>query len=315
MRVDPETRGWSLAPERTLWITGCLVLVMVPHAVRIPAWVTIPAGAASTTVDLIPRDDIYGETPETATLTLLRYATYTVDAEHQAATVTIADDEPVVGIEATDPTAAEPGDDAGQFTITRDGDTAAPLRVRCRITGTARHGRDYERISAWVTIQAGAASATIDIVPRDDTHGEAPEAVTLIVLPYATYSVDPGLATATVTLVDDEPTVSIEATDAAAAESGEDPGQFTITRDGDASAPLTVWYRISGTARNRLDYAWLPTWAIIPAGEASATIDVAPVADWYAESPETVVVTLLPNTAYAVSSSLPAATVTIADEP
>ena len=73
--------------------------------------------------------------------------------------------------------------------------------------------------------------------------------------------------------------------------------------------------RETGTARNRLDYAWLPTWATIPAGEASATIDVAPVADWYAESPETVVVTLLPNTAYAVSSSLPAATVTIADEP
>jgi len=39
MRVNPETRHWSLTPERTLWITGCLVLVMVPHVARTPLWV------------------------------------------------------------------------------------------------------------------------------------------------------------------------------------------------------------------------------------------------------------------------------------
>jgi transglutaminase-like putative cysteine protease len=39
MRTDPETRHWTLTPERTLWITACLVLVMIPHAARIPAWV------------------------------------------------------------------------------------------------------------------------------------------------------------------------------------------------------------------------------------------------------------------------------------
>jgi len=39
MRVNPETRHWSLTPERTLWITGCLVLVMVPHIARTPLWV------------------------------------------------------------------------------------------------------------------------------------------------------------------------------------------------------------------------------------------------------------------------------------
>ena len=39
MRVNPETRHWSLTPQRTLWITGCLVLVMVPHMARTPVWV------------------------------------------------------------------------------------------------------------------------------------------------------------------------------------------------------------------------------------------------------------------------------------
>ena len=39
MRANPETRHWTLTPERTLWITGCLVLVMVPHMARLPVWV------------------------------------------------------------------------------------------------------------------------------------------------------------------------------------------------------------------------------------------------------------------------------------
>ena len=39
MRVNPETRHWHLTPERSLWITGCLVLVVVPHMARIPVWV------------------------------------------------------------------------------------------------------------------------------------------------------------------------------------------------------------------------------------------------------------------------------------
>ncbi|TFH49031.1 MAG: DUF3488 domain-containing protein [Lysobacterales bacterium] len=39
MRVNPETRQWALTPERTLWITGCLALVVLPHAAHIPAWV------------------------------------------------------------------------------------------------------------------------------------------------------------------------------------------------------------------------------------------------------------------------------------
>ena len=45
MRANPETRHWTLTPERTLWITGCLALVVVPHAARIPAWVLVSFAA------------------------------------------------------------------------------------------------------------------------------------------------------------------------------------------------------------------------------------------------------------------------------
>lgn len=39
MRAHPETRQWNMTRERTLWITACLALVMIPHALRIPLWV------------------------------------------------------------------------------------------------------------------------------------------------------------------------------------------------------------------------------------------------------------------------------------
>jgi transglutaminase-like putative cysteine protease len=39
MRPNPETQQWTLTAERTLWITVCLALVMLPHAGRIPPWI------------------------------------------------------------------------------------------------------------------------------------------------------------------------------------------------------------------------------------------------------------------------------------
>ena len=39
MRGNPETRHWRLTPERALWITACLVLVVIPHATYLPIWV------------------------------------------------------------------------------------------------------------------------------------------------------------------------------------------------------------------------------------------------------------------------------------
>jgi transglutaminase-like putative cysteine protease len=39
MRANPETLRWTLTQERTLWISGCLALVVIPHVTRIPLWV------------------------------------------------------------------------------------------------------------------------------------------------------------------------------------------------------------------------------------------------------------------------------------
>lgn len=109
-------------------------------------------------------------------------------------------------------------------------------------------------------------------------------------------------------------TVSIQAT-ADAAEAGPAPGSFTVSRTGDASAPLTVRFVPAGTARIGADYSLSPAWSVtIPAGAGSADLAVTPVDDSRIEGPESVVLSLATDPAYAVDVTRASATLTLADD-
>jgi hypothetical protein len=90
-------------------------------------------------------------------------------------------------------------------------------------------------------------------------------------------------------------------------------GAFTIVRVGDTTNPLTVYYSISGTASNGVDYVFLPGSAIIPAGQTNVVVAVSPIDDILPESSETVQLSLLANTNYGVVANF-SATVNIADD-
>src|SRR6516164_2351104 len=64
---------------------------------------------------------------------------------------------PVVTIEATQPIAKESGQPA-IFNLIRTGPTNAALLVYCKIGGTASNGVDYQQISSFNLIPAGATS-------------------------------------------------------------------------------------------------------------------------------------------------------------
>ncbi len=109
------------------------------------------------------------------------------------------------------------------------------------------------------------------------------------------------------------PTVSIETTVASVPEAGTNNGFFTVRRIGATTAPLRVEYSIAGTATNGQDYARLPGSLVIPAGQSSATITVAPFDNVREEPARTVVLSLadstrpftlvvLPDTQYYVSA-------------
>lgn len=216
-----------------------------------------------------------------------------------------------VTVAATDPAASEAGPDTGTFTLTRTGSTAAALTVYFDVTGTATYGADFQPTGLSATFTAGSATTTVLITPIDDTALETAETVVLNLASSLNYTLGAN-ATATVTIADNEPAqVSIAATDPAADESGSNPGVFTITRTGDTSTALTVNYSVGGSATNGSDYPTLGANVTIPAGQSSATITIAPIADGVFEVAETVVLTLTTGSGYSLGTAN-VATVTIA---
>ncbi|MEO7298212.1 MAG: Calx-beta domain-containing protein [Verrucomicrobiota bacterium] len=112
-------------------------------------------------------------------------------------------------------------------------------------------------------------------------------------------------------LVGDVPVVTITASIPNSAEPSA-PGQFTISRSGNTSSNLTVYYTITGTASNGVDYLSLTGSLTISAGSSNAIVTMSPIDDNVVEGNETVVLTLAANAGYSIG--LPSnATVTIMD--
>jgi hypothetical protein len=234
---------------------------------------------------------------------------------------------PTINLRATDATAAETNSgqtaNPGRFTLTRTGDLTNALTVNYRIAGTATKGTDYNNLTGRVTFAAGSNQARININPINDTTVEGNETVILTLANSANYTV--GTANrATVTIADNDsqplPTISIVATDAAAAEvnAGQtaNPGRFTLTRTGNLSQALTVNYSLGGTAAKGNDYTLNYNNSIgvltFAAGSATAIVTINVVNDRAVEGNETVILTLANSSNYTVGTAN-RATVTIAD--
>jgi hypothetical protein len=110
-----------------------------------------------------------------------------------------------------------------------------------------------------------------------------------------------------------ETTVKVVASDDTASEPGVDTGEFTITRTGDLTSPLTVSFTLAGTASNGVDYVVITNAALFPPAINSVKILVTPLNDSIAELTETVVLTLqgAPNYSAVAPSS---ATVNLIDD-
>jgi hypothetical protein len=85
-----------------------------------------------------------------------------------------------------------------------------------------------------------------------------------------------------------EPTVTIYATDSHASEAGSETGTFTVRRTGATNFPLAVFYQLSGSASNGVDYEHLGSSVQIPAGALEASLIVKPIDDSLVEGNESV---------------------------
>lgn len=271
--------------------------------------VTIPADSATLDLVLTTTNDATAEGPETVIYSLAAGAGYLVGAGGGSATVVIEDDDttlPKVGIVATTDIAVEHSGTPGIYTVRRSGSTAAALVVKYTASGTATAGADYAPLAGTLTIPSGAASAVIQLDTLDDSQVESLETVVVTVTADAAYIVDPVATAATINLIDDDTNVvSVVATDAVAREvdlsqpgAVADTGTFLLTRTGDTSQALTVYYSFAGSpstgvpALNGVDFEPLPGVVQIPAGSASATVTIVPRWDALGEGPENVVIQL-----------------------
>jgi hypothetical protein len=94
------------------------------------------------------------------------------------------------------------------------------------------------------------------------------------------------------------PIVSAIATDFRASEpgTGTDTGEFTITRTGSTTAPLTVSLTRGGTATNWTDYTGVPSTVTFDAGVSRLAVILTPKDDLANEGTETAALTVGPGT-------------------
>jgi len=107
--------------------------------------------------------------------------------------------------------------------------------------------------------------------------------------------------------------VAVAVSVAQANEAGPTDAQFTVSRTGDTSVPVTVRYTVAGTALAGTDFVALPGAITIATGSSSAIVRVSPINDGAFESDESVILTLTADTAYSLGSPT-AGTVTIVSD-
>ena len=296
---------------------------------------TIPAGSATLDITVTPLSDSLAEGPETVVLQIGPATAYSVGPS-SAATVTIIDDPnddashtlPRVSLVVTSSKTLESSGVPATAVFSRTGDTSSSLTVNYTVGGTATPGADYTALPGSITFPAGAASVVINVMPIDDTVSEALETVILTTTASAAYIIEPSASTATMSIVDDDvQVVNVTATDATATEvdmtapgAVADPAVFLVTRTGDTSQPLTVYYALSGpstgaTALNGVDFETLPGLVIIPAGETSAAVTILPRYDGLGEGREYVTLQLGAGPTYYQLGPNNNATISIDDAP
>ena len=100
------------------------------------------------------------------------------------------------------------------------------------------------------------------------------------------YAIGQSASDSVVIVEDAPPAVTIQATTPTADVQTGAAGSFTVTRNSGLAADLTVQYSIGGTAVSGEQYQQLSGSVVIPAGEASATVDVVPIDSGQAFQPD-----------------------------
>lgn len=268
-----------------------------------PRSVTIPAGAREQHFVIVPVDDNLVEGTETVVATVVAPVCiavfppppdcYAVARSHSARAVIIDND---------GPTNLPP---VVRFIKPEDGDVF-PMGSDITLAALAY---DYD---GWVwTVEFFEGTNSVGVVTNYPTMDPLPNRPLML-----TWSnVPPGSYVLTAMATDDKggigwskpleiqvlpvgelPEVNISVVDPEGSETGlltlHDPAVFSVTRKGGGNLPLVVFYSISGTASNGVDYVKLDGHLEIPTGADSGEIVISPLDDELIEGFESVIIKL-----------------------
>jgi hypothetical protein len=280
----------------------------------LPTHVSLPAGASSVSLDVVPVSDAVSEPSETVVLSIAPGADYDIGTP-SSGTVTIANATlPTVSLIVSDGSASEAPGNGGVFTVTRTGAKTAPLTVHFAMSGSATAAIDYRDPGSSVVVPAGSSNTTIALAPLHDGAVEGTEVATLSIQSHSGYLL--GQTTSGSVNIADVPlpVVTLTAPDARAVEGQTDAGQFTLTRSGSRTAAMVVDLSAGGSAIAGEDYPALASSLTIPAGAGSVSVTLPATSDDQVEGEETVVLSILPQAHYSVGAPA-SATITISDPP
>ena len=258
------------------------------------------AGQLSATVFVPVRNDTVAEGDETVNLTLsggLTAAGGTVSYGIPNGLLVIQDNDVTFGFSQSTYSVRE---EAGFMAIpvVRFGDTNSVVSVRFATSdGSATAaGLDYTPTNGVVTFAAGEVTRTFNVVINDDSLVEGDETlnVTLSNPVNAIGAAALGLATATLTIIDNDVQFTFATTSFFVGESGTN-GIIVINRSGDTNAVASVDFATSdGSATAGLDYVGVTNTVIFGVGQVTTNLLVPILNDVIAEQQnETVILSLL----------------------
>ena len=138
---------------------------------------------------------------------------------------------PTVSISTDSSAISETEDDTnpenGKFELTLSNTLEIDFDIDYTVSGTATNGTDYETLSGSVTVDADSSSASIPINVIDDAIYEGSETVTVTLQDSNYYDVSSSNGAATHTISDNEPVISVTASNDAI--EGGDNGEFTFS--------------------------------------------------------------------------------------
>lgn len=287
--------------------------------------VEIPAGQTSASFTVATAQDDIVESAETFSAVISSATNpngpVAINVTPASATIIDATDTPTVVLSANNNGQVDEGSPAG-FTVTLSNlskfDTVVTLNTS---NGSATAGSDYSGGPINVTIPAGQKSATFNVATINDDIFEGNETFSLAIGNASSGGtpINFSAVAVTETINDnaDKPTVSIDAGSAAEGS----PVLFTVALSNPATVTTSVIVNVASltgnTATAGSDYSGGNVTVTIPAGDTSATFNVATVNDTVFEGNETFSGTITSATAGTAALTVPtqgaSATATITD--